>query len=206
MLKSFFSRFASEQSAPRAANDDTSGAAKEPDPDFIQQMKERAAAYPRPEKEPPPRVHYDHPRERDEVPAEFKFATYREGNRYTRVAYAVFHGNRCVFIRADRPGGSTSQNEEYVAKVIARRERRPLESLRFYCLEITNARRLGNAEGVGETQFEEIILACDDAHTRHVYAKGWIDTECPDYVTELFRGYVADNRPRPASESASKDF
>lgn len=206
MLKSFFSRFVSgypDSSAPKTARADSSGESVK---SFRQVMEEMSGAQSRSKKEEPPRLHYCHPRERDDIPTELKFATYREGGCYIRVAYAIFHGNRCVFTKAERIGGSTIQHGEYVAKVIARRERRPLKSLRFYDLQTKTGYGRGGGDGAGGMEFDEIILAHDAVNIRHICIKNWIRTQCPDYVLALFKEYAADSRPQPASESDSKDF
>lgn len=204
MFKNFFSRLVSgylETPAPQAAHAKPFG---ESIKSFDQIAQEMSGARPRPEKKAPARIHYAHPREKNDIPTELKFATYRDGVCYTKVAYAVFHGNRCVFTWADREGGSTIQNGEYIAQVIARRERRPLESLRFYDLQTAKGYGRSGMDGAGGMHFDEIILVRDDPHGIHI--QSWIRTDCPEHVTELFKEYAAGSRPQDPSEAASKDF
>lgn len=162
--------------------------------------------YSRAKKEEPTLICHDHPRERNEIPAEIKFATYRDGVWYTRAAYAIFHGNRCVFTRADRVGGSTIQHGEYIAQVIARQEGRPLESMRYYDLQTTTGYGRGGGDGVGGLEFDQLILGWENSNPEIIHTFHWFHAVCPNEVVTVFKKYVADSKKQKIYDKALTDF
>lgn len=156
----------------------------------------------------PPQVHFDHPRENDYVPTELKFATYREGLGYVRVAYAIFYGNRCVMSAASKGTTSTINRSEDLAEVIVRREQRPLSSLRFYDLQ-THTGYVGCykdyfSEITGRFDFNEIVLGYTDYGS--LTTKSWNSVDCPPEVISLFRQYIGESPRQTVHRAFDSEF
>jgi hypothetical protein len=148
--------------------------------------------------EPP--LHLDHPRENDHIPTELKRATYREAPRRLTVDYAIFHGNRCVFSTVI--GRSSINMGEDIAQVIARREARPLNSLRFYDLQTVTGYGTGlGGYQEGDFEFDEIILIREHGH---IYIDSWKRTSCPSYVSGLFRHLIGGEPKKRYAKDADK--
>lgn len=211
-FKNFFSRFMPEQpeqSAPSAPKAEQTPEEKEALERFIrraQEMQEMQEAQPVQGRKNSIPLYGDYPRERDHVPAVVRLATLRDDPVIeVLVAYAIFHGNRCVFTAARRNRISTEVCGEGIIEMIARREHRQVASMRYYELRtLTGYSRWKG--GSGRVEFDQLLLSSDSVFPNRIYIRRRCHAACPDYVLELFKEYAAGSGPQIIHEGAYRDF
>jgi hypothetical protein len=147
---------------------------------------------------------YGHPREKDDMPAELKVSSYASDDGTSiYVAYAIFHGNRCVVTLAHGASRSFVLNCPRAAEAISGSEGREIGSLRFYHLWIEGG---ASRAKPGSVRFQEVVLSRDDADAKRVFVDRNVRANCPGYVAEVFKGHMKGAVPQPDSESALDDF
>lgn len=158
-----------------------------------------------PKKEEPRSARSGLPREKDYIPAELKVRSYEsDDGAGVYVAYAIFHGNRCVVTLAHGASRSFILNCPRAAEAIAGQEGREIGSLRFYHLWIERDGSRAGPDNPGSVRFVEVLLARSDA--KRVFVDRNVRANCPGYVMEAFKGHVKGAVLQPDSESALDDF